>query len=216
MAQVSLCDLEGFDHDCQTLLVTELRKNLFPHSVFWIHRRQLGSGLMTTVHSALRTSGFPLVETQPLKNGIIGNLPASPAWVREVNGMRLCKGTTEGPRRVRQLDGAFLFGHERIVAKPEVILNWLPTGLSTFPDPDRPETRSWRFRICRHPAKILPMTRERWAQIGITTQFLIVVRTLGEIFRLRHVHGTNFSAAIAMPYVGGALIAGCSCWVSSL
>ena len=25
-------------------------------------------------------------------------------------------GTTEGPRRVRQLDGAFLFGHERIVA----------------------------------------------------------------------------------------------------
>ena len=57
------------------------------------------------------------------------------------------------------------------------------------------------------------MTRERWAQIGITTQFLIVVRTLGEIFRLRYVHGTNFSAATAMPYVGGALIAGCSCWI---
>lgn len=37
------------------------------------------------------------------------------------------------------------------------------------------------------------MTKERWAQIGITTQFLIVVRTLGEIFRLRYVHGTNFS-----------------------
>jgi len=33
------------------------------------------------------------------------------------------------------------------------------------------------------------MTRERWAQIGITTQFLIVVRTLSEIFWLRHVHG---------------------------
>ena len=58
------------------------------------------------------------------------------------------------------------------------------------------------------------MTRERWAQIGITTQFLIVVRTLGEIFRLRYVHGTKFSAAIAMPYVGGAFIAGCSCWVA--
>ncbi len=57
------------------------------------------------------------------------------------------------------------------------------------------------------------MTGERWAQLGITTQFLIVVRTLGEIFRLRHVHGMNFSAAIAMPYVGGALIAACSCWV---
>ncbi len=49
--------------------------------------------------------------------------------------------------------------------------------------------------------------------MGITTQFLIVVRTLGEIFRLRHVHGMNFSAAIAMPYVGGALIAACPCWL---
>jgi hypothetical protein len=57
------------------------------------------------------------------------------------------------------------------------------------------------------------VTRERWAQIGITTQFLIVVRILAEIFRLRHVHDTNFSAAVAMPYVSGALIAACSCWV---
>ena len=57
------------------------------------------------------------------------------------------------------------------------------------------------------------MTRERWAQIGITTQFLIVVRTLGEIFRLKHVRGTNFSVAVAMPYVGGALIAACFCWI---
>ena len=58
------------------------------------------------------------------------------------------------------------------------------------------------------------MTRERWAQIGITTQFLIVVRALGEIFRLNHVHGANFSAAAAMAYVGGALIAACSCWIA--
>jgi len=57
------------------------------------------------------------------------------------------------------------------------------------------------------------VTRERWAQIGITTQFLIVVRTLGEIFRLKHLHGTNFSTAAAMPYVGGSLIAVCLCWV---
>lgn len=57
------------------------------------------------------------------------------------------------------------------------------------------------------------MTRERWAQIGITVQFLIVVRTLGEYFRLRHVLGTNFSAAVATPYVGGALIAVCFCWI---
>ena len=62
------------------------------------------------------------------------------------------------------------------------------------------------------PARISPMTRERWAQIGITVQFLIVVRTLGEFFRLRHVLGTSFSAAVAAPYVGGALIAACLCW----
>jgi hypothetical protein len=58
------------------------------------------------------------------------------------------------------------------------------------------------------------MTRERWAQIGITVQFLIAVRTLGEIFRLRHVHGATFSAALAIPYVGGAFIAALCCWIS--
>jgi len=58
------------------------------------------------------------------------------------------------------------------------------------------------------------MTRERWAQIGITIELLIIARTLGEIFRLRHVHGANFSVATAMPYVGGALIAACFCWAS--
>lgn len=57
------------------------------------------------------------------------------------------------------------------------------------------------------------MTRERWAQIGITTQFLIVVRALGEIFRLRHSHTATFSAEVAMPYVGGALVAACFCWL---
>ena len=59
--------------------------------------------------------------------------------------------------------------------------------------------------------RISPVTRERWAQIAITVQFLIVVRTLGEFFRLRHVLGANFST-VALPYVGGALIAACSCW----
>ena len=61
-------------------------------------------------------------------------------------------------------------------------------------------------------ATIFGMTKERWAQIGITTEFLIVVRTLGEFFRLRHVDGTNFSTGVAALYVGGALIAACSCW----
>ena len=58
-----------------------------------------------------------------------------------------------------------------------------------------------------------PVTRERWAQIGITTQFLIIVRVLGEIFRLRHFHSATFSAEVAMPYVGGALVAACFCWL---
>jgi hypothetical protein len=58
------------------------------------------------------------------------------------------------------------------------------------------------------------VTRERWAQLGITIQFLIVVRTLSEIFRLRHVDGPGFSAAVAIPYVGGALIAACFCWAA--
>jgi hypothetical protein len=62
--------------------------------------------------------------------------------------------------------------------------------------------------------RMSPVTRERWAQIAITVQFLIVVRTLGEFFRLRHVDGTNFSTAVASPYIGGALIAACSCWIA--
>ena len=69
-----------------------------------------------------------------------------------------------------------------------------------------------RFRTRRPPGKTFAVTRERWAQIGITIQFLIVVRTLGEVFRLKHVHGANFPAAVAMPFVGGALIAACFCW----
>jgi len=57
------------------------------------------------------------------------------------------------------------------------------------------------------------VTKERWAQIGITAEFLIVLRTLGEFFRLRHVQGPSFSTAVAALYVGGALIAVGSCWV---
>jgi hypothetical protein len=68
------------------------------------------------------------------------------------------------------------------------------------------------FSSSTTPDTIFRVTKERWAQIGITTEFLIVVRTLGEFFRLKHVLGTNFSTAVAALYVGGALIAACSCW----
>jgi hypothetical protein len=69
-----------------------------------------------------------------------------------------------------------------------------------------------KFIVKAAQATISRVTKERWAQIGITIEFLIVVRTLGEFFRLRHVHGANFSTAVAALYVGGALIAACSCW----
>jgi hypothetical protein len=58
------------------------------------------------------------------------------------------------------------------------------------------------------------MTRERYAQIGIIVQFLIVIRTLGEFFRLRHFLGGSFTTGTAASYIGGALIAVCCCWVS--
>lgn len=58
------------------------------------------------------------------------------------------------------------------------------------------------------------VTKERWAQIGITLQFVIIVRALGEVYRLRHVQGAAFSAGIAMPYIGGALLATCFCWAA--
>jgi hypothetical protein len=68
------------------------------------------------------------------------------------------------------------------------------------------------YRQVLSRATIFAVTKERWAQLGITTEFLIVVRTLGEFFRLRHVHGANFSIEVTALYVGGALIATCSCW----
>ena len=61
---------------------------------------------------------------------------------------------------------------------------------------------------------IFRVTKERWAQVGITIEFLIVVRTLGEFFRLRHFHATSFSIAVGALYIGGALIAACSCWIA--
>ena len=66
--------------------------------------------------------------------------------------------------------------------------------------------------LVRVAATILRMTIERWAQIGITTEFVIIIRTIGEFFRLKHAHGANFTIAVAGLYVGGALISVCSCW----
>jgi len=58
------------------------------------------------------------------------------------------------------------------------------------------------------------LTRERWAQVGITIQFLALVRTLGEFFRLKYVLGVEFTVAVGEPFVVGALIAAVSCWIA--
>ncbi len=79
----------------------------------------------------------------------------------------------------------------------------------------RSERADANERYCRQVVPeptIFRVTKERWAQIGITTEFVIVVRTLSEFFRLRHIDGANFSTAVAALYIGGALIAACSCW----
>jgi hypothetical protein len=60
----------------------------------------------------------------------------------------------------------------------------------------------------------LIVTKERWAQLGITLQLVIIVRALGEVYRLRHVQGADLYAGVAMPYVGGALLATGFCWVT--
>ncbi len=59
---------------------------------------------------------------------------------------------------------------------------------------------------------MLRLTRERWAQLAIMTQFLIVVRALSEVFRLKYLLGASFSIETATPYILGALLAACSCW----
>ena len=70
-----------------------------------------------------------------------------------------------------------------------------------------------RFIVSVWPGYNFRVTKERWTQIGITIEFLIIIRTLCEFFLLRHIHGMNFSTVVAAPYVGGALISACFCWV---
>lgn len=52
------------------------------------------------------------------------------------------------------------------------------------------------------------------ARIGITVQFLALVRTLAEYFRLKHVRLGHFTLSSGEPYVTGALIAAVLCWLA--
>ncbi|HEX8904891.1 MAG TPA: hypothetical protein VF771_08640 [Longimicrobiaceae bacterium] len=53
-----------------------------------------------------------------------------------------------------------------------------------------------------------------WARIGITIQFLALVRTLAEPFRLDHVRRGGLTWPAAQPYVTGAIIAAVLCWLA--
>jgi hypothetical protein len=44
------------------------------------------------------------------------------------------------------------------------------------------------------------------AQVGICVQFLALIRTLAEFFRLEHVEGATLRIATVAPYVGAGLL----------
>lgn len=56
----------------------------------------------------------------------------------------------------------------------------------------------------------------RLAQVGICVQFLALVRTLAEFFRLQYVQGPALQVATVAPYVGGALLAAFLAWIAVL
>ena len=45
-------------------------------------------------------------------------------------------------------------------------------------------------------------------------QFLALVRSLAEVFRLQYVRGPALSVATVVPYVGGALLAALLTWIA--
>ena len=56
----------------------------------------------------------------------------------------------------------------------------------------------------------------RLAQIGICVQFLALVRTLAEFFRLERVVGPGLHVATVAPYVGAGLLAALLTWAGVL
>lgn len=50
--------------------------------------------------------------------------------------------------------------------------------------------------------------------MGITIQFLALVRTLAEVYRLRWVAGGRLAFERAEPFVAGGLIAAVFCWLA--
>lgn len=59
-----------------------------------------------------------------------------------------------------------------------------------------------------------PGNLQRAAKIGITIQFLALVRLLAEYFRLKSLHGVALSVADVEPYITGASITTVLCWLA--
>src|SRR5262249_28497857 len=68
------------------------------------------------------------------------------------------------------------------------------------------------------PAAVSSSTKRRHhlAQLGICVQFLALVRSLAEVFRLEHIHGRGLPVSSVAPYVGGGLLAALLTWVAVL
>ena len=60
----------------------------------------------------------------------------------------------------------------------------------------------------------MQLTPRRRAVVAITIQFLALVRTLLEIYRLRAVAHVSFGLNEALPYVNGALMAAVGAWIA--
>lgn len=57
---------------------------------------------------------------------------------------------------------------------------------------------------------------QRLAQVGICVQFLALVRTLAEFFRLEYVRGEGLHVATIAPYIGSALFTALATWAGVL
>ena len=56
----------------------------------------------------------------------------------------------------------------------------------------------------------------RLAQVGICVQFLALIRTLAEFFRLQHVEEATLRIGTVAPYVGAGLLGAVLTWVAVL
>ncbi len=58
------------------------------------------------------------------------------------------------------------------------------------------------------------LTPEHWARVGVIVQLVILIRTIGEFYRLRHYYGAAEALIRYQPYLGGLLIDAVLCLVA--